>query len=324
MYLRLVMIFCLSTVVLACQPSEQNGVSTAKFYDNGTHITLHKSHILGIKSTLYQPSFELSGTIQPSQEQFIHSPSSGTLIWLFVQKHQAVQKNDKLAIIKPTWHPEKNASPPKPITIKAPFDGVVEQLFVKENAYTADNQPLMILSDNHHFELISTLPGKYGNKLRIGQSVNLTTARHKDGDNIQTFSGQVAHISADSNDIIPDSLTVNVHILPDKDHQRAKGMRASGRIYDDDLSVGALIPQHALIKAEHVESLKEPPYQPPLPLPAQVWVIRQDGTLNLTDILVIGYQPDTQKFLVSGISQDSLIAAAPLPMSANGKYVNIY
>lgn len=52
---------------------------------------------------------------------------------------------------------------------------------------------------------------------------------------------------------------------------------------------------------------------------ANVWIIGQDQRLMRRPIEVVEYNPTTKQYLIAGISNDSLICLADLPIDSNGK-----
>ena len=54
---------------------------------------------------------------------------------------------------------------------------------------------------------------------------------------------------------------------------------------------------------------------------ANVWIIGQDQRLTRQPIEVVEYDPTTQQYLIAGVSNDSLICLADLPVDSKGKKV---
>lgn len=100
-------------------------------------------------------------------------------------------------------------------------------------------------------------------------------------------------------------------------------MQLHAQIDYGQLSVGTIVPKHAITDGTSLNELHKPPYKPISPIHANIWIIGQDGKLNLTDIKVIEYLPRSQSYLVTGIDKASLIATANLPRHANHLPVRI-
>ena len=202
------------------------------------------------------------------------------------------------------------------ITLNAPFAGEIEQLYVKVGQTVAVDQPLVKLSSTNDLQFIGTLPIEAKPQLSVGQNVNFSI----DGSHV-IFTGQVSQL-VDSQD--PKHLLVYVHILPSSDstNQIKPGMAVTGSIDYGQIEVGTIVPKQGIHDADLTE-LFSPPYRALVPIKANVWIIGQDKRLTQQQVEVIEYDPETEQYLVAGISNDSLICLAPLPTSALGKKVVI-
>lgn len=388
---------CLSFLTSACQPTGGQKPSAAAFTINQNEVILDKSHIIAVKTKLYQPSFGLSGLVLPIQSANILAPTDGTLT-VYVKKGQFVQKGDVLAsIVTPVIiisepassqdtinqdtpnqdtisqdivnqktisqdnldNPPSNTEtdtnstprqdahddtsqdnltadtpiniPPKIITqttpIKSPIDGVVQSVYGQDEK-TQQNNAILQIADTRIFEFVARLPREYQNYLSIGQTVQFALLdQNKQNTNKQsineqpnnqdaTFAGQITQISPDN-----DELAVTVQIA--KNPKLNKGMQLHAQIDYGQLSVGTIVPKHAITDGTSLNELHKPPYKPISPIHANIWIIGQDGKLNLTDIKVIEYLPRSQSYLVTGIDKVSLIATANLPRHANHLPVRI-
>ncbi len=98
--------FCLGCLLLgvlgitACQPTGGKKPSEFPYFIQNDEIVLHKSHIMAVKTNLYQPSFGLSGIILPKYQANITAPHDGTLV-MVAKVNQLVQKNDTIALLIP-------------------------------------------------------------------------------------------------------------------------------------------------------------------------------------------------------------------------------
>lgn len=338
----------ITLLLLGCQPPDDNLPSNNPFSIEGSTVVLHKSHIISVKTELYQPSFELQGIILPKTQKNLVASSDGVVAKVSVSKNSWVKKDKPLLTIRPSIPimednkntqketidnnidtknttpnsdntsaaPDKSDTPTLPdIVINAPLSGVVKEIYTKEGSDVKQGTSLLVIHDESSFFVTSTLPLDYQKHLNIGQNVQFTLKKHPKQ---QGFSGQIAKLTPKDG-----KLTVLIQILPNPDNRPQQGMQVGGRIDYGDLEVGVLVPKHAIYDGISLNELDAPPHKPATPMPAHIWVIRQDATLSLSPVHIVAYQPDTQRYLVSGISQDSLIVTAKLPKTAHGKSVVI-
>lgn len=83
---------------VGCQPTGGKKPSDFPYFVQDDEIILHKSHIMAVKTSLYQPSFGLSGIILPKHQANITAPHDGT-INMMIQTNQLIQKGDTLAVL---------------------------------------------------------------------------------------------------------------------------------------------------------------------------------------------------------------------------------
>lgn len=369
-------VFLLLTLV-GCQPISRDKPSDAPFVIEQDTVILDKSHILSIKTALYQPSFDLQGVLLPRTQSHIQAPKASIVSQVFVKKNQAVKKGDLLFVLIPATmetpippaedepaenEPRKSSSespkltkddggaeqsntlsdvkpsqiadtPPKiipipntkPIIVTAPHDGLINAVYLKEDRFVDKDETLLSLYDHRVFELVSTLPRHYEKYLQIGQSVNFHLSATQVNESNSTkqetqgFSGQVARIIPAKNN----QLSVTVQIISTGKNELKKGEQATGHITYGDLTQGAVVPDFAIADGTSFKHLEKPPHKPATPIPAKIWVIRQDERLALSDVDIIEYLPDSNRYLVSGISNDSLLSSANLPVSADGMLVKV-
>lgn len=210
-----------------------------------------------------------------------------------------------------------------PITLRAPISGTISALHVNNGEIVQRGSVICTISDTSRYQFVSVLPLSYKNYLHIGDNVNFTVASTTavEPTDSTSFAGQIADVSERITADSDTTLAVTVHLLPQSDHPLNKGMSVQGWIDYDDLQVGAVVPSFAIADGVNLATLKTPPHKPPTPMPAHVWIIRQDGTLARTDVKIVAYKPAEQRYLVTGISADSLIVTANLPANADGKRV---
>lgn len=211
-----------------------------------------------------------------------------------------------------------NGTNPKPhydlVTVRASFTGRIEGLNAKTGQRMAARMPLLQLNDETQLHFVATLPIQAEPQLSIGQTVNFTA-----DDKSDNFTGQVSKLTETSR---PKKLLVHVDVINNK-ASRAKlipDMKVAGRVNYGQIDVGTIVPKRALHDVDLTE-LQTAPYKPLTPLTANVWIIGQDQRLLRRAIEVIEYNPTTKQYLIAGISNDSLICLADLPVDSKGKRV---
>ncbi|PKH80465.1 efflux RND transporter periplasmic adaptor subunit [Psychrobacter sp. 4Bb] len=200
------------------------------------------------------------------------------------------------------------------ITIHASFSGRVENLAANAGQQLAERAPLLQISDETKLHFMATLPIQAKPQLSVGQTVNFTAEGISD-----KFTGQVSKLVSTSQ---PKKLLVYVNVI-DNEVSRDKllpNMKVTGRVNYGQIDVGTIVPRRALHDVDLTE-LQTPPYMPLQPLTANVWIIGQDQRLTRQPIEVVEYDPTTQQYLIAGVSNDSLICLADLPVDSKGKKV---
>ncbi len=200
------------------------------------------------------------------------------------------------------------------ITIHASFSGRVESLSADAGQQVAARAPLLQISDETKLHFMATLPIQAKPQLSVGQTVNFTAEGISD-----KFTGQVSKLVSTSQ---PKKLLVYVNVI-DNEVSRDKllpNMKVTGRVNYGQIDVGTIVPKRALHDVDLTE-LQSPPYMPLQPLTANVWTIGQDQRLTRQPIEVVEYDPTTQQYLIAGVSNDSLICLADLPVDSKGKKV---
>ena len=200
------------------------------------------------------------------------------------------------------------------ITIHASFSGRVENLSADAGQQLAARASLLQISDETKLHFMATLPIQAKPQLSVGQTVNFTADGISD-----KFTGQVSKLVSTSQ---PKKLLVYVNVI-DNEVSRDKllpNMKVTGRVNYGQIDVGTIVPKRALHDVDLTE-LQTPPYMPLQPLTANVWIIGQDQRLTRQPIEVVEYDPTTQQYLIAGVSNDSLICLADLPVDSKGKKV---
>ncbi|MGP5407394.1 efflux RND transporter periplasmic adaptor subunit [Psychrobacter celer] len=200
------------------------------------------------------------------------------------------------------------------ITVRASFGGRVTQLNAAAGQQLAARTPLLQIADETKLYFVATVPIQAKPQLSVGQTVNFTTAELTD-----QFTGQVSKLVEAPH---PRKLLVHVNVI-DNESTRKKllpKMQVTGRVNYGQIDVGTIVPRRALHDVNLTE-LHSPPYKPLRPLAANVWIIGQDQRLTRQPVEVIEFNPTTQQYLIAGISNDSLICLADLPLDSKGKKV---
>ncbi|OLF42075.1 efflux RND transporter periplasmic adaptor subunit [Psychrobacter sp. Rd 27.2] len=200
------------------------------------------------------------------------------------------------------------------ITVRASFAGRVAQLNAAAGQQLAARTPLLQIADETKLYFVATVPIQAKPQLSVGQTVNFTTAELTD-----QFTGQVSKLVEAPH---PKKLLVHVNVI-DNESSRKKllpKMQVTGRVNYGQIDVGTIVPRRALHDVNLTE-LHSPPYKPLRPLAANVWIIGQDQRLTRQPVEVVEFNPTSQQYLIAGISNDSLICLADLPLDSKGKKV---
>ncbi|WP_066800828.1 HlyD family efflux transporter periplasmic adaptor subunit [Moraxella oblonga] len=325
-------------------PTDQDN---AKITIDNQSITLTKAHILGIKSELYQPSFRLEGVISPINQSDVLLPETASLNTLYVKIGDVVEMGDKLALfyhntfinhspytqsvddehgdkddVIKNIHQTKSTITQRAVPILSTHTGRVHTIYLHNQGQTyPKDTPIISIIDDSQLKFISVLPHDFKEYLSIGSAVNFNT------DNAKTFSGQIEQVVPDP--LIANTLNVHVVIKP-SEIQKAQltlGERVSGHVNYGQKSVGVLVPAFAIfddkLEPMDLSDLQHPPFKPATPIHAQMWVIKQDERLYLTPIQVIQYHPQSDHYLIHGVSLTGLVVLADLPKTAQGKKVRL-
>lgn len=307
----------------------------AKLELDGNPITLTKAHVLGIKSTLYQPSFRLEGVISPLHRTDVLLPNTSSLQSLYVNIGDVVDVEDKLALFYHNTVIDDNLTmsdnPPtqtnpiidqQPIVITATAKGRIHTIYPQNRGQTyPKDTPVLTINDERGLKFVSLLPNDFKEHLSVGRAVNFSTLDDK------SFSGQIEKISPDPH--LTNTLDVHVVISP-SEIDKAKlslGEVVSGYVEYGQQSVGVLVPAFAIfdeaLNPMDLTTLQDPPFKPATPIHAQLWMIKQDERLYLTPIQVIEYRPQSDHYLITGVSLTGLVVLADLPKTAQGKRVRL-
>lgn len=200
------------------------------------------------------------------------------------------------------------------ITLHARFSGRITNLSLQAEQKIEPQTALLQLSDETELHFISTLPIEAESQISVGQTVNFTAK-----DRVDKFTGQVSKVQAVKQ---PIQLLVYVSVINNEvsRSQLAPDMQVTGRVDYGQIEVGTIVPKNALHNVD-LTPIQVPPYKPLRSLSANIWIIGQDQRLTRQPIEVIEYDPLTKQYLITGISSDSLICLANLPIESKGKKV---
>ena len=342
-------VYILSALFLiACQPTSPTEALTSENNEavdmpliSADSVTITPDHILSIKPTRYQPSLGLQGRIEPIKQINLMAAQPLTVEQVLVSDNQWVKKGTPLLTVRrqeilnkvigfddtetnieaelnTTASNSKDRTTAKQssdlITLRARFSGRVENLSVQSGQKIEAQTVLLKLSDETELHFISTLPLEAESQISVGQTVNFTAE-----DRVDKFTGQVSKVQAVKQ---PMQLLVYVNVINNEvsRNQLAPDMQVTGRVDYGQIEVGTIVPKIALHNVD-LTQIQVPPYKPLRSLTANIWIIGQDQRLTRQPIEVIEYDPLTKQYLIAGISSDSLICLANLPIESKGKKV---
>lgn len=178
------------------------------------------------------------------------------------------------------------------------------------------NSVVISVANPHRLQLIGTLPLTTQSQLSVGKPVYFTVHEIN-----KEYTGQISHIIPDPES---DTLTVRAPLVAGENSQSLlkPGMKASMSIEYGQIELGVRLPREAIHEANLVHLTKNKP-RPNSPIKGYVWIIEQDQTLSYTPIEVVEYFAESDKFLVSGINNESLVCLADLPKDSVGKKISV-
>lgn len=179
------------------------------------------------------------------------------------------------------------------------------------------SSPVITVANPQKLQLIGKLPLSTQSQLSVGKPVYFTVHELQ-----KEFTGQISNISPD-----PKSDTLLVHApLVAGENSKAllkPGMQASMSIEYGQIELGVRLPRSAIHEANVEELTKKRP-RPNSPIKGYVWVVDQAQRLVYTPIEVVQYFADSDQFLVSGISNESIVCLADLPKDSDGKTLSVH
>lgn len=188
----------------------------------------------------------------------------------------------------------------------------------KPDSEQSEGSDLMITVTNpQKLQLVGELPLSTQSQLSVGTPVYFTVYELQ-----KEFTGQISHILADPKS---DTLIVRAPLVAGENSKALlkSGMQASMTIEYGQIELGVRLPRSAIHEAE-LDGLTEKRPRPNSPIQGYVWVVDQTQTLVYTPIEVVQYFADSDQFLVSGISNESLVCLADLPRNSDGKTLSVH
>ena len=335
----------ITLLLIACQPNSPTEAITNKDNEaveipliSADSVTITRDHILSVKPTRYQPSLGLQGRIQPIKQISLVAAQPIKVEQVLVSENQWVKKGTPLLTVQTQTPSSKTMDSDKLdslnnidssnspttethtinnlITLRASFSGRVKNLSVQVGQLVDAQTPLLKLSDETQLHFVSTLPIEAESQISVGQTVNFTAE-----DRVDTFTGQVSKVQAVKQ---PIQLLVYVNVVNNEvsRNQIVPDMQVTGRVDYGQIEVGTIVPKNALHNVD-LTQIQAPPYKPLRSLSANIWIIGQDQRLIYQPIEVIEYDPLTKQYLIAGITNDSLICLANLPIESKGKKVAV-
>lgn len=188
----------------------------------------------------------------------------------------------------------------------------------KADSEQSEESDLMITVTNpQKLQLVGELPLSTQSQLSVGTPVYFTVYELQ-----KEFTGQISHILADPKS---DTLIVRAPLVAGENSKALlkPGMQASMTIEYGQIELGVRLPRSAIHEAK-LDGLTKKRPRPNSPIQGYVWVVDQTQTLVYTPIEVVQYFADSDQFLVSGISNESLVCLADLPRNSDGKTLSVH
>ena len=172
------------------------------------------------------------------------------------------------------------------------------------------------VANTQKLQLVGKLPLSTQSQLSVGKPVYFTVYDLK-----KEFTGQISHIIPDRQS---QTLTVRAPLVAGENSKALlkPGMQASMNIEYGQIELGVRLPRNAIHEANLDELTKKRP-RPNSPIKGYVWIVEQDQRLAYTPVEVVQYFAESDQFLVSGISNESIVCLADLPKNSDGKKLSI-
>ena len=179
------------------------------------------------------------------------------------------------------------------------------------------SSPVITVANPQKLQLIGKLPLSTQSQLSVGKPVYFTVHELQ-----KEFTGQISNISPDPKS---DTLLVHASLVAGENSKALlkPGMQASMSIEYGQIELGVRLPRSAIHEANVEELTKKRP-RPNSPIKGYVWVVDQAQKLVYTPIEVVQYFADSDQFLVSGISNESIVCLADLPKDSDGKTLSVH
>lgn len=179
------------------------------------------------------------------------------------------------------------------------------------------SSPVITVTNSQKLQLIGKLPLSTQSQLSVGKPVYFTVHEIQ-----KEFTGQISHVIPDPES---DSLIVRAPLVAGENSKELlkPGMQASMSIEYGQIELGVRLPRSAIHEAK-LDGLTKKRPRPNSPIKGYVWVVDQAQKLVYTPIEVVQYFADSDQFLVSGISNESLVCLADLPRNSDGKTLSVH
>lgn len=213
------------------------------------------------------------------------------------------------------------------LILKSPIDGTITDITeateskseTETETKTEDSEtgsPIITVANTQRLQLEGTLPLSTKSQLSVGKPVYFTVLELQ-----KEFTGQISYISPNPGS---NTLTVRAPLVPGENNKALlkPGMQASMQIEYGQIELGVRVPRSAIHEAK-LDSLTKKRPRPNSPIKGYVWIVEQDQSLAYTPIEVVQYFADSDQFLVSGISNESIICLADLPKNSAGKKLSV-
>ena len=215
------------------------------------------------------------------------------------------------------------------LTFYAPHDGQVFYLadgLARQGGNVPKDARLAMIGDPSTVQLVGKLPISAEKNLSIGQAVTFTIRSLADpiDSSAGKFGGQISKITTDKDPSTGHPwVWIEAPILARENSEALSvGMPARLSIDYGQINLGVRLPKDAIFQTD-LSSLDNQHTRPVSPIEGFVWVIGYDRRLHYTPVQVVEYFPKTDRYLVAGINNDSLVVELNLPINSDGRQVKV-
>ncbi|GAA4833399.1 efflux RND transporter periplasmic adaptor subunit [Algivirga pacifica] len=179
---------------------------------------------------------------------------------------------------------------------KAPFEGAISEVYLQIGSFVNPGTRIARIHKTESLELNVALPPENIQWLQVGKKVSVST---EDGG--KQWQGEISRI-ADVVNPNTQSLSIYIHIIPDKEHTVYEGMYLKAIIRGIDIPNAMRIPRNALIDQRLVYIVK-------------------DSVLQLYPVKI--HKISEENAIVSGIPEGEKVVSEPLINAYEGMQVKI-